>query len=89
MRIWDLDKSFIDRADLVVAYLQDTQAYGTLVEIGYAAGVDKPIALGFDPRMRRRDYDELWLSRMPASKIYWGTPTDFWRQVKRIWVLCS
>ena len=45
--IWDADRSWIERADLILAYIDDLYAYGTLVEIGYAAAKGKPIALGF------------------------------------------
>ena len=85
-RIWDCDRHWIERADLVVAYLADLKAYGTLVEIGYAGANNKPIALGFSDDLGPRDYAELWLCRMLASKVYFGLPDLFWREVRRDWL---
>jgi hypothetical protein len=83
---WDADRSWIERADLIVAYIDDLHAYGTLVEIGYAAAKGKPIALGFSNNMAHVDYMELWLCRTPAAKIYRGTPKEVWREVQHDWV---
>lgn len=84
--IWDIDQAQIERADLIVAYLEDVQAYGTLVELGYAAALHKPIALGFSDRMSDREYDELWFARMPATKVYVSSPVQFWSQVRSDWI---
>jgi Nucleoside 2-deoxyribosyltransferase len=84
--IWDIDRFQIERADLIFAYLEDANAYGTLVEIGYASALGKPIALGFSTDMARQDYDELWLARMPAARVYWGTPAEVWSWVKADWI---
>ena len=84
--IWDIDKFQIERADLIVAYIDDGEAYGTLVEIGYAAALGKPIALGFSETMKDDDYDELWLYRMSAAKVYWGTPKEVWARVRGDWM---
>ena len=84
--IWDIDKFQIERADLILAYIDDNQAFGTLVEIGYASALGKPIALGFSERMSRQDYSELWLCRMAAAKVYWGPAEQIWREVQRDWI---
>lgn len=83
---WDIDKRQIERADLIVAYLDDTQAFGTLVELGYAAALGKPIALGFSEQMKSRDYNELWLCRMTAAKVYWGSAAQVWNEVRHDWI---
>jgi prophage regulatory protein len=84
--IWDVDKAQIERADLMFGYLEDVQAYGTLVEIGYAAALRKPIALGFSDVMERDDYRELWLARMTAARVYRGTVEEVWSQVRADWI---
>jgi hypothetical protein len=84
--IWDVDKLQIERADLFLAYIDDAQAFGTLVEIGYAAALGKKIVLGFSERMRPREYADLWLCRMTAAKVYWGSSGDFWNMVRAEWI---
>jgi hypothetical protein len=84
--IWDADTRMIQRANLFVAYIDDAEAYGTLVEIGYAAALQKYIVIGFSDTMKNSDYAQLWLSRMTAAKCYWGKPGDVWNQVKHDWI---
>lgn len=84
--IWEVDTHQIERADLVVAYISDLHAYGTLVEIGYAAGKGKPIVLGFSDDLSFDEYMELWLCRMPAARIYRGTPEVVWQQIWSDWI---
>jgi nucleoside 2-deoxyribosyltransferase-like protein len=84
--IWDADAQQIARADLVVAYIDDLQAYGTLVEIGYAAGRNKLIVLGFSNDLAFDDFMELWLCRMPAARVYRGTPEGVWWRIKNDWI---
>ena len=46
----------------------------------------KPVALGFSKKMTCDDYKELWLCRMTAAKVYWGTLEEVWQEVARDWV---
>jgi hypothetical protein len=86
-QLCELDKFWIERADLIVAYIDDDlHAHGTLVEIGYAAATGKPIALAFSRSMARADYNELWLARMLATKVYRGTPQQAWQQLAQDWI---
>jgi nucleoside 2-deoxyribosyltransferase len=57
-----------------------------LVEIGYAAALGKPIALGFSDQMPEEDFEELWFARMAAWKIYHGSAKQFWRLVREDWI---
>jgi Nucleoside 2-deoxyribosyltransferase len=82
--IWDIDRLLIEKADIVLAYLDDGQAYGTLVEIGYAAAKDTPVCIGFSDD--NRSYEELWLCRMPAAKVYFGSPDAVWREFSHDWI---
>lgn len=85
--IWDVDQCQIRHADLVVAWIEDAECFGTLCELGFAHGLNKPIALGFSTAMIDTEaYAELWLCRMLASKVYIGTPREFWAQVCRDWI---
>jgi hypothetical protein len=78
----------IRRADLFIAYCANRRTLNTpteLVEIGYAAALGKPIALGFNPTLPH-DYVELWLTRMPAARVYHDTPQRLWNQVSNEWI---
>lgn len=50
----------IAQADHVFAWIDDLTAYGTLVEVGLAAGMGKPVWLYTSPH---KDHDDLWFTR--------------------------
>ena len=58
----------IEHADVFFAWLgSDSQlAHGTIAEIGYAAGLGKPIYIGYG----RRDSKETWYAKTLATKTY-------------------
>ena len=85
--IWDLDRALIDGADLILAYIRDCEAFGTLVEIGWAAARGKPVAIGFSDDLSSRAYRELWLCRMLAARIYFGSPAMVWRDFEDDWIM--
>ena len=85
-RVWEIDNHQIRRADLFVAYVEDLQAFGSLVEIGIASALRKPIALGLGDELSGEDLDELWFARAAASKVYRGSPARFWQQVCADWI---
>ena len=86
-RVWDTDKFQIDRAHLVFAYIEDCDAFGTLVEIGYAAAKVKPVVIGFSEDMSHKAFGELWLCRMLAAKVYSGSAAGVWNEVARDWIV--
>ena len=52
----------ISRADVVVAYLEDLQAYGTLVEIGYARAAGKRVIVITSPALHKPPLNNSWSS---------------------------
>lgn len=50
----------ISRADVVVAYLEDLQAYGTLVEIGYARAACKRVIVITSPALHKAPLNNSW-----------------------------
>jgi hypothetical protein len=57
--------SQVENAHLVVAYLEDLTAYGTLAEIGYASACEVTVALWIAPKLQSAP-DELWfVKRLP------------------------
>lgn len=74
----------INRADVVFAWIDRPDIYGTIAEIGYARGIGKPVWIGFK---RYTDYyedgeinDELWFVRELADDrvAYSETPLKAW-----------
>ncbi len=53
----------LESADAVFAWISSFHAYGTFVEIGYAAALGKPIGIGFDIE---GSFDELWFLKSMA-----------------------
>lgn len=63
----------IDRSDLLFAWLDDTSAHGTLVEIGYAAGRGVPVAIGYPANEEsfNTPAEAMWFA---CQFAYVGTP---------------
>lgn len=56
-------KVAIDAADLVFGWFDDTSAFGTLVEVGYALGAGKAVQLGFSRSVfKGRIHHDLWFA---------------------------
>ncbi|QMU67109.1 DUF559 domain-containing protein [Streptacidiphilus sp. P02-A3a] len=88
-KIRDLCLAAIDRADIFFAWLDDSTAYGTLVEIGYAYGRGKEIIIAspVEPRLsndpgelRRANQDwilgDMWFAFSCAKTIIARTPIE-------------
>lgn len=78
--VYDQCFDAIKRADIFFAWLDDDlTAYGTLVEIGQAHGLGKPIVLGVPAgtmtpaadggRLLNPDFDNLWYAAQCADRI--------------------
>jgi len=76
----------IDRADLVLAYFSKVDALAS-VEIGWAAARDKPVSIGFSDDLSGKDYRELWLVRLLATRVYFGSPAMVWRDFEDDWIM--
>lgn len=53
-------------ADLVVAYIDEPDCYGTLVEVGYAAALGKPYVVLFAPGI---DVPDFWYAQQAQAKL--------------------
>ncbi|MDN5506932.1 MAG: AlpA family phage regulatory protein [Comamonas sp.] len=54
----------ISRADVVVAYLEDLEAYGTLVEVGYARAAGKKVIVITSPALHKPPLNNGWSSEL-------------------------
>jgi len=72
----------IRHADVVFAYLDDTECYGTLVEIGFAYAHGKPIYIG---KPQSLTTSELWFAEQCATAVYTGSTSyclaRFWSAI--------
>ena len=67
-------KNQIDRADMLFAYINSADCYGTLFEIGYASGTGKPVAVMF----ANDDLaNSMWFIRECADIVYEVTFQSF------------
>ena len=78
-KIWCVNNERIRRADFVFAYINETNCFGTLVELGYAAALDKAIGIGIGRNIKIEQYDDLWMPRICHSMLtgeWLGTPQE-------------
>lgn len=70
----DLCLGAIHRADFLVAWIDSLDCYGTLLEIGYALGLETPVVVALAPGIEPR---ELWLTLHSARLYGWfESPKD-------------
>lgn len=60
----------IEHADVVFAWVDQTTAYGTLVELGYARAYSKPI--WWAEPSSNYDLDDLWFGRSIATAVHYA-----------------
>jgi nucleoside 2-deoxyribosyltransferase len=59
----------IQECDMLFAYISTKDCYGTLVEIGYAKALNKPIYIAFDHDLFY-DLREFWFAAQCASAFW-------------------
>lgn len=72
----------IRNCDRVFAWIDSTDCYGTLVEIGYARGLGKEVEIAFSRRLEKH-WEDLWfvdamrnVDRLPDTRIVADTAAD-------------
>jgi hypothetical protein len=80
--IWRVNRARIRRADLVFAYINETDCFGTLIELGYAAALNKPITIGIGRNIEIKEFDDLWMARQCATMgdALLGSPNETFKQ---------
>jgi len=73
----------IDRSDIVYAFIEDREAFGTLWELGYAKGRGKTVYIDLKPTFEPIDDDknrldqDLWFALEGATRwTRWGNPVE-------------
>lgn len=71
----------IRRSDLLFAWMDSSDCYGTIYEIGYAKALGKPVVVGISEEFCGLPVcDELWLSRHNNYVVVAKTPLAAWKQ---------
>ena len=65
----------IEHADGVLAYINAGDPYGTLVEIGCARTLGKPLGILFDKNLPSEVRDDMWFAEKLASVVLYGSIT--------------
>ncbi len=66
-KVLRLCQQAIQESDLIFAWIDTLDCYGTIAEIGYAKALEKTIAVAFDSKPTR--YDDLWFIRQMADHL--------------------
>jgi Nucleoside 2-deoxyribosyltransferase len=74
-KIWAANRRLIERADNVFAYIDETDCFGTLIELGYAAALEKPLWVAFGRNVSIEKFDDMWMARECGGE---GYPTYPW-----------
>jgi hypothetical protein len=77
--VFAINRLRLHRADLVFAFLETADCYGSLIELGWAHAWGKPIALRLPPD---ETSDELWMAAHTATALYEGNITECWAQFR-------
>jgi hypothetical protein len=73
-RIFKVNKARVAKADIIFAYINESDCFGTLIEIGEAAAQRKEIAVALGPDLSRDQIDDLWMAQLCATQpIYHGS----------------
>ena len=80
--IWRVNRARIRRADLVFAYINETDCFGTLIELGYAAALNKPITIGIGRNIKIEEFDDLWMAREchTMGDVLLGSPNETFKR---------
>jgi len=70
-KVFELNKDAIERADFIFAWIDRTELYGTLVEIGYALGRNKHVAIAFAKNLSQEVIDEHWFVCQGVQQVFY------------------
>jgi hypothetical protein len=69
--------------DVLFAFIESDNCYGTIFEIGYAASLGKRVYIAFSDGIRKNERRDMWLMCYSASDVYYNIsdPEDCLRKV--------
>jgi hypothetical protein len=86
-KVWNINCQRLRRADQVFAFIDEMDCYGTMVELGMAAQMKKPIILGLGLQLTASQLADLWMPRAAARTVVYGTAAQTWKKACDIWGL--
>lgn len=83
--VFNSNMSAIERADAIFAYVNEPDCFGTLVELGHAFALAKPIFICVGPNLAGAEKDDLWFALQAATRVSeWPVDVAFRGLVKSI-----
>lgn len=73
-------RAAIEASDMVFAWIDSPDCYGTLIEIGYAIGLGKVVRVGMK---ESADLDQLWFTRYLSRSLVCDSPRQAWSALWR------
>lgn len=70
--LFETCKARVLRADVVLAYIDSADAFGTFIEIGFANAAGVPVYIGVSDSMDQHVIDDMWFILRCAKKVYRG-----------------
>jgi hypothetical protein len=74
--VHSLNRQRIERSTGLFAYIDETDCFGTLAEIGHAHGKGIPVGICYGPRITVHGRDALWFAEHYASWVYDAMPLE-------------
>jgi len=62
----------VAKADLLFCYIDSTDCFGTLVEVGYALAHDIPVVIAFAPGVASEVDNDFWFACVKAQWVIYG-----------------
>jgi hypothetical protein len=69
-RVFDVNRNRIKFADIVFAYINSVDCYGTLIELGMASARGMPIYLTFGEDLSFKQLRDLWMTSQCATDFH-------------------
>jgi hypothetical protein len=79
-RIFEVNKIRLKRADVVFAFVEEADCYGTLIELGMANTLDIPIFL----RLPLEQHEDMWMAAEASTVVFpAGAPLGYcWKKLQ-------
>ncbi|MBG0797561.1 nucleoside 2-deoxyribosyltransferase [Methylocystis sp. L43] len=83
--VFNANMSAIERADAIFAYVDELDCFGTLVELGHAFALAKPIFICLGPSLSEAEKGDLWFALEAATMVSeWPVDVAFRGLIKSI-----
>lgn len=81
-RVFDVSLARIAKSDFVFARINETDCFGTLVEIGHAHAIGVPVFLNLGPDLTRRQTNDFWFVAQACHLVHGNLEQAFWNAIQ-------